>query len=570
MNKLYSSLRLIGSLILVLASKSFVIAATPDTLNGASIEYEYAFEEAIKQCNFGNYAQSLYLFKKCLEVNSHSVASYYQISNIYLLAGDSKAALNYARSAYLFDISNKWSSLLLIKCYQLIDRNDSALVILERLMKLNFENLDLKYEYGNLLSNNGKLDEAIKCFNEIDKKIGVNEGTALARHQIYLQKHDFEHAISELNTLINAFPDEIRYLGMLAELYSSIHKSDKAKAIYEKIFKIDSTNNLALISIADFYRDIKDYEKSFVQLDKVLAKPEIQLESKMGVIIGYIRNDSDLILNKDRIRNKIGKLALDYPGDVKVEKLLVDYFIRTNSFDSAISLIDRFIDKEDNQEIWEQYFLLLNARYKYETILLKFSQAKNHAGNITGIYIIAGIANIQLKKYYEAVGILNDGLEIKSIKNIDKIEMLKYKGEALFKLGQSKLSDSCFEEVIKINPLDYLVLNNYSFYLALRDTLLKKAKAMSRKVIKRYPENATYLDTYAFILIKMHRYNAAYRYMVKAIIYNENGDSEIFEHMGDILFIKGKRQEAIEYWTKAKAKSRTEINIDDKIKSFGK
>ena len=46
------------SLFLLFAGKSNVHAAVPDTLNGSSIEYEYAFEEAIKQCNFGNYSQA--------------------------------------------------------------------------------------------------------------------------------------------------------------------------------------------------------------------------------------------------------------------------------------------------------------------------------------------------------------------------------------------------------------------------------------------------------------------------------------------------------------------------------
>jgi tetratricopeptide (TPR) repeat protein len=560
--------RIIACFILVLQLKMSCFSSVPDSLSNSSIEYEYAIEEAIKQFNFGNYSQSLYLFQKCLEVNNRSVAAYYQVSNIYLLAGDSKNALNYARSAYVVDNSNKWVCLLLVKCYQMVDRNDSAILVIEHLLVRNKENLDLKYEYGNLLSGSGRLNEAIACFNEIDQKIGLNEGTALARHQIYLQKHDFKAAVKELDDLIKIFPEEIRYMGMEAELYSSVHNTSKAKEIYKKILEIDSSNNLALISITDFYRDIKEYGNAFYYLKKVIGKADIQLDAKVGLLIGYIRNDSDLLYNREIIRNNIDKLLIDSPGNIKIEKLLVDYYIRTNNYDSAIHVIDRFIAEEQSQDIWEQYFLLLNARGKYEKIVQKYNEAKEHAGETSEIYIIAGIANIQLLKYSDAIAILSDGLKIKNLKDADKVEILKYLGEAGYKLKEFKVSDSCFDEVLKIDPLDYLVLNNYSFYLALRDTELLKARNMSYKVIKKFPTNSTYIDTYGFVLMKLHKYNAALKYMKRAVSLNANEDPDIYEHMGDVLFFKGKKEEALIYWNKAKEKGSKDIDLTNKLNSL--
>jgi len=566
MNKAIRTIGLILFLILIFGIKSNVVAASPDTLTEASIGYEYAFEEAIKQYNIGNYSQALSLFKKCLEVNNRSSAAHYQIANIYLMAGDSKAALEFARAAYLLDSSNKWISLLLIKCYQLVDRNDSAIFILQRLLSTNDDDLNLMYEYGSLLSNTGKYDKAIACFNAIDLRIGLNEGTSLARQQIYMQKHEIDSATKELMSLIKAFPSEMKYLGMLAELYSSIHANSKAKEIYKRIFQNDSTNSLALISIADFYRDIKEYDNAIFQMNKVLNNPDIQLESKLGLVIGYIRNDSDLLSNLTFVKKSIEKLELLYPGNSQVDKLLVDFFIRTNNYDSAIVVIDRFISSETSKEIWQQYFFLMNARNMHKKIIQNFGEAKIHAADMVGIYIITGIANMQMDNYREAINVLSEGMIVQNISKMEKIEILKYEGEAFFKLKEMHLSDSCFDEVLQLDPLNYLVLNNYSFYLALRDTELYKAKLMSGKVVKRFPENSTYIDTYAFILMKLKKFNAAYKWMKKAVILNKSEDPEIYEHMGDILFFKGKKQEAIIFWKKAKEKGRSDINIDEKPK----
>jgi len=553
---------------MIILGKSTCMAAIPDTIKSSSLEYEYAFEEAIKQFSFGNYSQALFLFKKCLEVNSNSLASNYQMGNIYLMAGESQKGLGYARAAYEIDPSNKWVSMLLIKAYQLVDKNDSALIVMESLFKRGEDNLDLKYEYGNLLSSVGRYDEAIKIFNDIDSSAGLNEGTALARQQIFIQRKDFKHAVTELENLSKVFPDEIRYKGMLAELYSGLHDVDKAKSVYNTIFQTDSANILAMVSVADFYRDIKDYQNATLVLKKVLDNNAVQLDSKMGLIIAYIRNDSDLLMNKDLVRNSIGTLAVKYPSEIKIDKLLVDYFIRTNSYDSAIIVIEKFIGTEENPDIWEQYFRLLNSTKKYSTISLQYNNAKKYAKDIFEIYIISGIANIQLNRNKEAVDAMNEALNLKELKKEEISEILEYKAEALFKLKLYRESDSCFEEVLKREPLNYLVLNNYSYYLGLRDTALAKACKLSKRTVDKNPSNPVYLDTYGYLLMQRHKYRQAFKWLKKAVDYNTSEDADIFEHMGDVLFYLGRNEEARLFWKKAKDKGRNNLNIEDKVKSL--
>ena len=62
-----------------------------------------------------------------------------------------------------------------------------------------------------------------------------------------------------------------------------------------------------------------------------------------------------------------------------------------------------------------------------------------------------------------------------------------------------------------------LDLNNYAYYLSLVGRDLDKAERMSGKVIERFPNNSTYLDTYAWILFKKGNYTLAKFYMETAI-----------------------------------------------------
>lgn len=76
---------------------------------------------------------------------------------------------------------------------------------------------------------------------------------------------------------------------------------------------------------------------------------------------------------------------------------------------------------------------------------------------------------------------------------------------------------------------------------------------MSYKTVKAAPNNATYLDTYAWILFEKGNYAEARIYIDDAIKNTkpEEESSVVFEHCGDIYFMTGDVEGALKYWKKA-------------------
>ena len=74
------------------------------------------------------------------------------------------------------------------------------------------------------------------------------------------------------------------------------------------------------------------------------------------------------------------------------------------------------------------------------------------------------------------------------------------------------------------------------------------------------------LDTYAWVLYKQGKFEAALEWIKKA--YNNGGDSSgvVLEHYGDIYYQLGKTKEAQEYWEKAIKKTDYSELLDKKIK----
>ena len=110
------------------------------------------------------------------------------------------------------------------------------------------------------------------------------------------------------------------------------------------------------------------------------------------------------------------------------------------------------------------------------------------------------------------------------------------------------------------------MLNNYAYYLSVEGRDLERALKMSARTLDEEPLNATFLDTYAWILFKMKRYNEALGYMEKALRYLETDNPEIYEHYGDVLFMCGEKEKALENWHKAVQMNSSSATLDQKIK----
>ena len=88
---------------------------------------------------------------------------------------------------------------------------------------------------------------------------------------------------------------------------------------------------------------------------------------------------------------------------------------------------------------------------------------------------------------------------------------------------------------------------------------------MAASVVERHPTNATYLDTYAWVLYVMKDYKNARTYLEKAIESNNKVSGTIVEHYGDVLYQLGEKEKAVEQWKKAKSMGENSQQIDKKI-----
>ena len=85
---------------------------------------------------------------------------------------------------------------------------------------------------------------------------------------------------------------------------------------------------------------------------------------------------------------------------------------------------------------------------------------------------------------------------------------------------------------------------------------------MSKKTVDANPDNATYLDTYAWILHLLGKDQEAKPYFKHAMLYGGKDSAVIMDHYAEVLYSLGEYDLAKVYWSQAKAKN-TEGDIPD-------
>jgi Tfp pilus assembly protein PilF len=150
------------------------------------------------------------------------------------------------------------------------------------------------------------------------------------------------------------------------------------------------------------------------------------------------------------------------------------------------------------------------------------------------------------------VSYLNNAADLETEDKEVRAQVFSTLGDSYNALKKFKQSDEAYDKALEIDPDNSYVLNNYAYYLSLRGENLEKAEKMSRRSVQLSPNNASSEDTYAWILFKLKKYAEAKSWIEKALRNDTTNSSTQVEHYGDILYLLGERDLALQQWLKAR------------------
>ena len=536
------------------------------------IESTDKFTEGVKYYILEDMAKALMLFQKSLEYDPDNDAAYYQIAKILSEKGEYGEALNYATKALSLDPQNKYYYLLNAEIFTR-QSNFKAASDLYETMLTDVEGTDeYLFDLAALYLYQDDFEQALATYERAETIFGIVPEIVYQKQKLYLKLNKLDKAVAEGVNLIRNFPGEQEYVIKLSEILVSNGQDKEAIPYLEDLLDITPEASEARLFLAKIYENTKQYSKAAANFKLAFADENLSLSLKKDLVAKNITEirEANGSINEEKA-TLVNELTLTlkeaHPDEANTYVLRGDYLIIVDSTQAARDAYMQALRiNEDNFAVWQNVLNIEQQLNEPDSVIKHSEQALELYPNQAILYFFNGNSHIINKSFEEAAYMLEQGKRMAA----SDPRLLSYfnsqLGYAYNELEEYEKSDQAFEDVLKANPNDDQTLNNYSYFLALRQERLGEALKMSAKLVKNNPDNATYLDTHAWVLYMTGDYDQAKVFLERALNAKDGRQSgEIIEHYGDVLFKLGQVDEAVKQWKRAKGMNDASELIDKKI-----
>jgi tetratricopeptide (TPR) repeat protein len=525
-------------------------------------EAEFYFTEGEKYFILEDYAKALIYYQKALDINPENATVYYKVAEVLSLSekqDDLQKAILTIERALSLERKNKYFYLLAARIYSTLARFDKAAQTYETMLREIHGTEEYLYELAVVYQYANKPEEAIKVYNKAEAHFGINEITSLQKLRIYFELGKNEEGFREGEKLVHAFPEEEQFVVGLAETLSQFGFKERAIPFLEKFITENTIAPNACMLLAGLYRDTNQEEKARTLLLNVFNNPEVELSSKLIVLGTY---NAELNQNKERqqadpqkekfVLDIFSKLENEYPNEPNVHVIGGDLYLSLDrNTDAQKQYLQAVESGVTNFEVWQNLLYIEIQLEQFDNVIRHSERALEYFPNQAMLYYFNGIGYIRKRKYKEAASSMEQAKKLSAGNPGMVSEINGMLGDAYHATKEYDKSDKAYDEALSFNPNNDAILNNYSYYLAIRKANLEKAERMSTQLVKNNPDNATYLDTHAWVLYVREKYRDAKKVIEKAIGTGMANATHI-EHYGDILFKLGDVENAVQQWEKAK------------------
>ena len=526
------------------------------------------FIEGEKHLVLGDLEKAFFYFQKALELAPEEPAISYKMAEVLVKANQAEKALPFATKAAELDGENKYYALMLAEIHTSMKQPLKAAEILEHLTADGEHNQQYNLDLASIYLNAEEFDKALIVLDRAEDYYGVLEPITFQKQRIYLKNNDLEMAIAEGKKLIEARPGNPDNVMNLVEILFNNNRLEEAlDLVNTEMAKYPNQPQLQMAAHS-LLKEQGDIEQSNHYLFKAFASDDLDPEVKAKAYVGQL----------SELKTAEREIILD-----SLEVLMINHTAEHADIYAALGERRRTEGKpEEAIEFYKKSLIQnpKNAQLLEQVILGSFGENANFEElekfTILGVdefpknpefWFYDGVVKSAQKKDEEAVISLNKAIELNANKNpqLDQVAFGSL-GNSLYNLGKKEEAFVNFDKALALNPNDEQVLNNYSYFLSLEKKDLEKAKEMSDKVVKRFPDNGTFLDTHAWVLFQLKDYEGAKKFMDKALEQESEPSGVMLEHYGDILYHLGEKSEAISYWKKAEGSPEASDKLSQKIK----
>lgn len=444
-------------------------------------------------------------------------------------------------------------------------------------------------------------DKAMAIYDRIETGTGKTIDISNQKINAFYLKGDTMAVVNELDSLYAHAPNDSYTALFVGAHYQYLSKPDEAIKYYDIACELDPSNGPAYLSRAKFYNAQGDSVAFDREVFQALKSPSLDAPTKIEILRSYV---SDLYTDRSqepRIKELFNTLQQQHSGEPQIHDLYAAYLYELHDYKGAAEQFSYSAALDPSQEqTWISYVQMLAMAEDTTAVIDNAIQAMHRFPENLYFPIMASNMYRMLDRNQEAMAVL-DSVDISHVNNeIAVSNFLTSKGDLFTVVGDTAQALAIYEKAIELYPDNKMAMNNAAYFMALQGIDLDKAEKYSARSLQGDELNPTYLDTYAWVFFKKKDYQMAKQYIdiaLNAYTAPAAGDTvasdtvttlppsspeeeimeiaeevtpipsaDVYDHAGDIYFMNGEHEKAVEFWEKAHALEPEDEIIAKKVK----
>lgn len=533
------------------------------TLQDRETAYRYNefFLESVRLREKGDYAASYELLRHALAIKPNASEALYEMAQIseQLYPDSASVAEGLYKKAVRLGEDNFYYMEALADFYLRRNRVAEGCEMYEKMVARYPERSDVLYNLVALYGQQQQYEPLIHTLDRLEEQEGKSENISMEKAKAYIELKQPKQAFSEIENLCRQYPSDLRYKVILGDLYLQNEHPETALKIYRQVLAEEPDNAYAHISLLNYYR-VQNLDSLYrIQSDSVALNPHVDPQIRAAVMNSMIMQEqSGELRDTTHVQSIFKKILAQPQDDNKLMAIYADYLTSKKKMpiDSIAPTLERMLVLDPENSVIRlrllEYYLRGSHMQEAATLCRAGCQ---YFPDETAYFYYGGIALSQLKHNDEALRMLQSGRS--TITNATSGDLASdyyaLLGDIYHESGLVQQSYAAYDSALVYNPDNLMCLNNYAYFLSLERFQLSKAAEMSKKTIEAEPTNATFLDTYAWILFEQGRISEA-RIYVDEMLKNATQTQEnatLYEHAGDVYSKLGFTPKAVDFWRTA-------------------
>ena len=532
-----------------------VMTLAPCPAQDKGRRYDAMFLEFVCEREKGNNDAAFDLLRHCVEIDSTRSEAWFYLAQYYAALKDKDTSLAYAKRAAELDPDNATYLETLAQAYMGQRDFQQAAETLEKLYDKSRDRDDVLGMLVQLYEKLEAYDKAIDALSRLEVMEGKSERLSYAKSQLYTQKGDKKAAIAEMKLLADQYPNDNGYRCLYANTLYQNGQQTKAVALYEGILKEEPDNRMAQMAMLAYYHDEKDTLRQNRMTERVLLNKNTTLQDRLALMRQVIAESEQQGGDSTRVLQLFHRMLAMPDTEADVAIFCATYMnLKKMPQDSIRPVLERALEiAPDNAAARLQLVSYAWREEDQDRVIALCQDARQYNPDEMAFYYYQGIAYYQKEQLDDALNAFQNGISVINDQSDPDIvsDFYAVMGDIMHQKGREQEAFAAYDSCLQWKDDNIGCLNNYAYYLSEKGLQLDKAEQMSFRTIKAEPKNATYLDTYAWILFMQKRYSEARIYIDQTLQCDSDSSAVLLEHAGDIYYHVGDKEKAVALWQQA-------------------